>query len=193
MKAIKFANLCIIALALTVAAVGCKKKPTNVTPLPGQPGYVGDGSAANLGQGGVAGGGRSVESGGGEMPFGGAFDHMSQDRSALADYTVYFDFDSATVRGSEQGKLTSVAGILNENMNNAVSIEGYCDERGTEGYNLALGERRALALREALVAAGVSGSRIQTISLGEEHPADPNHDEIAWAKNRRGVFVLLLP
>jgi peptidoglycan-associated lipoprotein len=193
MKAIKFANLCIIALALTVAAVGCKKKPTGITHLPGQTGSVTDPSAARLGQGGVVGSGSDVESGGGELPPGGAFAHMKEDRSALADYTVYFDFDSSTVRSSEQGNVISVAGILNENMNNAVRIEGYCDERGTEGYNLALGERRALALREALVAAGVSGSRIDTISYGEEHPADPNHDEIAWAKNRRGVFVLLLP
>ncbi len=69
-------------------------------------------------------------------------------------------------------------------------IEGNCDERGTEEYNRSLGERRALALREALSNAGIDPQRIRTISYGKDKPADPGHDESAWAKNRRGDFVL---
>jgi len=193
MKAIKFANLLVIALVLTVAAVGCKKKPTNVTPLPGQPGYVGNGSATGLGEGDTIGEGAAVEAGGGPLGDPSRFDNMTPDPEALAAYTVYFEFDSSVVKASEEGKVADVAAELKSNMNNALRIEGHCDERGTEGYNLALGERRALALREALVADGVSPDRIQTISYGEERPADPNHDEIAWSKNRRGVFILLRP
>jgi len=192
MKAIKLANLLVIALALTVAAVGCKKKPTNVTPLPGQPGYVGDGGAAGPGDGGALGEGGAVEPGGGALPSG-DISGMTQDRETLASYTVYFDFDSSVVSSSEEGKVVDVADYLKQHTSDMVLIEGHCDERGTEGYNLALGERRALALREALVGVGVSPDRVHTISYGEERPADPNHDEIAWSKNRRGVFVLLLP
>ena len=121
------------------------------------------------------------------------FENMTPDRDALAAYTVYFDYDSSVVKASEKGKVADVAASLNGDMANKLRIEGYCDERGTEGYNLALGERRALALREALVADGVSPDRIQTISYGEEHPVDPGHDEAAWARNRRGEFILLRP
>jgi peptidoglycan-associated lipoprotein len=189
MKALKFANLLVIALALTVAAVGCKKKPAGVTKLPGQPGYVGeDGTAAELDAGGTA-------DGAGAVPLANPanFAGMTEDRAAFADHIVYFGFDSSLVQSSEDGKIIGVAGILNESPGNAVRIEGHCDERGTEGYNLALGERRALSLREALIAAGVDPNRIDTISYGEERPADPGHDEIAWSKNRRGEFILLLP
>ena len=72
-------------------------------------------------------------------------------------------------------------------------IEGNCDERGTEEYNRALGERRALAAREALAKLGIDPMRIRTISYGKDKPADPGHDEAAWAKNRRDDFVLLHP
>ncbi len=193
MKALKFANLLVIALVLTVAAVGCKKKPTNVTPLPGQPGYVGEGGAAGIPGGGAVGSGPGVEAGGGPLADPSRFANMKPDREALAAYTVYFDFDSSVVKSSEQGKVAEVAASLKGSMVNALRIEGHCDERGTEGYNLSLGDRRALALREALVAAGVGSDRIETITYGEERPADPNHDETAWAKNRRGEFILLLP
>jgi peptidoglycan-associated lipoprotein len=190
MKALKFANLLVIALALTVAAVGCKKKPVGVTKLPGQPaGYVGeDGGGAGLDAGGTANGSEAVP-----LANPANFAGMTEDRAAFAEYVVYFGFDSSLVESSENAKVVSVAGILNETSGNAVRIEGHCDERGTEGYNLALGERRALALREALMAAGVDPNRIDTISYGEERPADPGHDEIAWSKNRRGEFILLLP
>lgn len=193
MKVLKFANLLAIAIALTVTAVGCKKKPTNVTPLPGQPGYVGDSGAAGLDDGSALEDGSSVGSEGIPLADSSNFANMTEDSEAFAAYTLYFNFDSSVVKASEESKVANVAGILNENMNNAVRIAGHCDERGTEGYNLSLGERRALAIRESLIAAGVSPDRVDTISYGEERPADPNHDEIAWSKNRRGEFILLLP
>ena len=72
----------------------------------------------------------------------------------------------------------------------AVTIEGHCDERGTNAYNLALGEKRANAAKDYLVSLGVDGGRITTISYGEEKPFDAGHDETAWTKNRRGHFVV---
>jgi peptidoglycan-associated lipoprotein len=74
--------------------------------------------------------------------------------------------------------------------NSAIRAEGYCDERGTEEYNMALGERRAQSAKDYLVSVGADGSRIKTVSFGKERPLDPAHDEAAWAKNRRVEFVV---
>jgi len=101
---------------------------------------------------------------------------------------VLFDYDSARIRPSEESKLEAVAAYLKANPGKLV-IEGHCDERGTAEYNRALGERRALAARDELVKLGIDASRISTISYGSERPADPGHDEAAWAKNRRCEFV----
>jgi peptidoglycan-associated lipoprotein len=100
---------------------------------------------------------------------------------------VYFDYDSARIRPSEDSKLQAVAAYLKSNPGKLV-VEGYCDERGTAEFNRALGERRALAAREELVKQGADGSRITTISYGSDRPADMGHDEAAWAKNRRCEF-----
>jgi peptidoglycan-associated lipoprotein len=119
-------------------------------------------------------------------------DQYTKDPSALAAYTVHFKFDSAVVQDSEQANLASVAQALSD-QSLKLLIEGNCDERGTEEYNRSLGERRALALREALAKDGLDPMRVKTISYGKDKPADPGHDEAAWAKNRRGDFVLLHP
>ena len=118
---------------------------------------------------------------------------MNQDRAALAAYTVHFKFDSAAVQDKEQANIASVAQALTADANAKLLIEGHCDERGTEEYNRSLGERRALALREALAKNGIDPMRIRTLSFGKDKPADPGHDEAAWAKNRRGEFVLCHP
>jgi len=119
-------------------------------------------------------------------------DNYNQDRAALAAYTVHFKFDSAVVQDSEQANLSSVAQALSD-PSLKLLIEGHCDERGTEEYNRSLGERRALALREALAKIGVDAMRVKTISYGKDKPADTGHDEAAWSKNRRGEFILLHP
>ncbi|HEX4349900.1 MAG TPA: OmpA family protein [Verrucomicrobiae bacterium] len=117
---------------------------------------------------------------------------MNIDREKLAAYTVHFKFDSAVVEDSEQANIASVAQALMD-QNLKLLIEGHCDERGTEEYNRSLGERRALALREALAKAGVDAGRIRTISYGKDQPVDAGHDEAAWSKNRRGQFDLCTP
>ncbi len=103
---------------------------------------------------------------------------------------VYFDFDSAQVNPGERSKLEVVAAYLRDNAGVGLVVEGHCDERGSNEYNLALGERRALAVRAYLVGLGVDGSRVQTKSLGEEQPVALGHDEASWSQNRRASFGL---
>ena len=118
---------------------------------------------------------------------------MIADRVHFKSETVYFDFDRSVVKASEKGKVETVANYFKDHPTEKLQIEGHCDERGTEEYNRALGERRALAVREYLVNLGVAADRIFTLSWGEDKPADPGHDEAAWSKNRRGEFILLKP
>ncbi len=98
--------------------------------------------------------------------------------------TVYFGFDQYTLSSDSQSILDNNIAKL-RNGSQQVRVEGHADERGTREYNLALGERRANAVVQYLVANGIAKSRIETISYGKERPADPGHDENAWAKNRR--------
>jgi peptidoglycan-associated lipoprotein len=101
---------------------------------------------------------------------------------------VYFDFDDATIRPDAREILNSKVEWLNANPGVSVTIEGHCDERGTEAYNIALGERRAQSIKAFLVTAGIDGSRLDTISYGEEKPLEHGNNEASWAKNRRGHF-----
>ncbi len=102
---------------------------------------------------------------------------------------IYFDFDSYTVRPDDVPILKKMADWLAANQAIKLTIEGYCDERGTIEYNLALGQKRAEAAKDYFVKSGVSGSRIRTVSYGKEAPVDAGHTENAWAKNRRDHFA----
>lgn len=103
--------------------------------------------------------------------------------------SIMFDYDSAQIRDSERAKANAVADYLKSNPGVGVIVEGNCDERGSTEYNLALGERRALAARAYLIGLGADGAMIQTRSYGEERPVNPGHDESAWKLNRRADFV----
>lgn len=103
---------------------------------------------------------------------------------------VFFDFDKAVLKPAAQRTLTRQAEWMKQHPNVTVTIEGHCDERGTREYNLALGERRATAAKNFLVALGISPSRISTISYGKERPAALGHNEAAWSQNRRSVSVV---
>jgi peptidoglycan-associated lipoprotein len=107
--------------------------------------------------------------------------------------TVYFDYDKSTIKAGEVAKAERVASGIKALAGKALRIEGHCDERGTEEYNRSLGERRALAVRETLMRSGVDANLIDTISLGEDRPAEPGHNEAAWSKNRRGEFIVIEP
>ena len=103
---------------------------------------------------------------------------------------VFFDYDSAELTQEAQSILTADAGVLKKYTRWIVTIEGHCDERGTAEYNLALGERRAVAAKAYLVSLGIDADRLRPVSYGKEFPFDPGHTEEAWAKNRRGHFVI---
>jgi peptidoglycan-associated lipoprotein len=102
---------------------------------------------------------------------------------------VYFDYDKSDIRGDQQSSVQADASFLGQHTNINVTIEGHCDERGSTEYNLALGDRRASATKDALTAAGVSASRIKTISYGKEKPFCSESNEACWQQNRRGHFV----
>ena len=103
---------------------------------------------------------------------------------------VFFEYDSAELAAPAQTALTENATVLKKFSSWTVTIEGHCDERGSAEYNLALGERRAVAARTYLMSLGIPADRLRTVSYGKEFPFDPGHDDPAYAKNRRAHFVI---
>ena len=103
---------------------------------------------------------------------------------------MFFELDSADVSAEGQQILQANAAIMKKYPAWQITVEGHCDERGTAEYNLALGERRALAAKNYLVSLGIPADKIRVVSYGKEFPFDPGHDEAAWAKNRRAHFVI---
>lgn len=161
----------LVLMVSAVAMTGCKKKPK-----------AGSGVGGIDGVGGVM--GTDVYGEGlGARP-----DSLTEIASQFG--MVYFDFDSAQVNPGERSKVEAVAQYLSSNPNVGVIVEGHCDERGSNEYNLALGERRALAVRAYLVSLGIDAGRIQTKSYGEERPVALGHDDGSWAQNRRAEFKL---
>jgi len=103
-------------------------------------------------------------------------------------YPVYFPYNQSSIPAAELSKVDLVASVLAQQPELVVLVEGNCDERGTNEYNMSLGEYRAQAVRDRLAAAGVAPIRVQTVSYGEEKPVAYGHDESAWAQNRRAEF-----
>jgi peptidoglycan-associated lipoprotein len=111
-------------------------------------------------------------------------------RERFENQDIHFDFDKSSLKPAAQAILRDKAAYLMANPNLSVIIEGHCDERGTNEYNMALGDRRASSAKNFLVDLGVESRRLTTISYGEEKPIDPAHNEAAWTKNRRAHFVI---
>jgi peptidoglycan-associated lipoprotein len=198
----KKANLAFLAgLIIIAAATGCHHNPNGVTPIPD---WAKQPTATQ----------NPNEQPGDKVPvnpnpvtsseptpidygkYSQLFDdpNSQKDREKFKDDTIYFDFDSATIKPSEESKLADVAKYFQGNEKfEGLIIEGNCDERGTEKYNLSLGERRALAAREYLHNLGVDDHRLKTVTYGASQPVDPGHNEEAWKKNRRDDFVLVTP
>jgi peptidoglycan-associated lipoprotein len=114
-----------------------------------------------------------------------AKDPLNDPNSPLAKRSIYFDFDSFTIRDDFRGVVEAHARYLNANKNRKVVIQGNTDERGSREYNLALGQKRSEAVRKALVALGVADGQLEAVSFGEEKPKATGSDEAAWAENRR--------
>ena len=188
----------VLAALMAATSTGCKTKPKNITPIPGGNASVaGSGSLLGRDSSGTVNGGGDVvtvdQSGNIGLSDLDDFENMLMDRDALATQTVYFELDRSEIHPDDLSKVEAVAGILAQDPQNKVLIEGHCDERGTEEYNRALGERRALSVRDALSGLGVSADRVRTMSYGEDRPADPGLNDAAYSRNRRGEFVLLKP
>src|SRR5881275_469045 len=116
---------------------------------------------------------------------------MGPQAGLLATRLVYFDFDSAEIKGAGTDVVAAHAKYLGAHAATRVRLEGHTDERGSREYNIGLGERRAQSVRRALLLQGATDTQISTVSYGEERPAAPGHDEAAWAKNRRVEIVYL--
>ena len=205
MKRSIFLNLVVLGLIASIGGVGCKSIKKNPTPIPpraqapittppSNP-QLPVGPTTPIDQNTTARPLTTPVDEGAPKPLAGLeqFEDREMDREAFKADTVYFDFDKSAVTPAEAPKIETVVDYLKKNPNDALLIEGHCDERGTEEYNRALGERRALALRDLAIKLGLDAERVRTISYGEDHAADPGHNDAAWAKNRRGEFVRLLP
>lgn len=121
----------------------------------------------------------------------GTFQGMSIDdpSSPLAQRVIYFDLDSSQVREADRAVLANHAAYLKENPQAVITLEGHGDERGSPEYNIALGERRAQAVRQVMEFSGATAQQLPTVSYGEEKPAVDGHDESAWSQNRRVELV----
>jgi peptidoglycan-associated lipoprotein len=165
--------IAVLVIALAVALTGCKKKmPKEVAPPPPPPKVEEVTPPPAPDTTGQAARERQAQ--------------MDADRARIV--TIYFDFDKSEIRSDQRDRMSTDADIFRRWPEWTIRAEGNCDERGTVEYNLALGERRANAAKQALLAAGIDAARITTISYGEERPVDPGHNEAAWAKNRRVDF-----
>jgi peptidoglycan-associated lipoprotein len=166
-------RLALIVAVLAVFAVACSKNVKPTTPAPAAaPATVAPAAPVT-------------------QPAAPTVSPLDDPNSPLAQRTVYFDFDKSDIKPEFLDTLTAHAKYLVANPSQKIRIEGYTDERGTVEYNVALGDRRAQAVRRFMLFQGVNADQITTVSYGEAHPADAGHDETAWAKNRRALIVYL--
>jgi peptidoglycan-associated lipoprotein len=213
MRLFKLSLWVVLMASLVMGGAGCKRGPKSPTPIHGntyESGKTGIGTQqppVDLSGGkplpeGTRGDDYKLPPGtpiaanpDGSIPLNGDYDRTkyNENREFFKANTVYFDFDRSSVRAAERVRVEEVAAYMKGTPACMVEIEGHCDERGTEEYNRALGERRALAVREYLVNLGIQPERVHTISYGEDKPAEIGNNESAWAKNRRGEFILLMP
>jgi len=168
----------LIAASLTLA--GCKSQPPKTT-APAGPSETAGAASGGAGQAGAAAAGTV-----------GVDDEAAGPGAGLlATRVVYFDFDSSEIKGAGTDVVAAHARYLAAHPSTRVRLEGHTDERGSREYNIGLGERRAQAVRRALLLQGASDPQLATVSYGEERPAVTGHDEAAWAKNRRVEIVYL--
>ncbi|HXS29081.1 MAG TPA: peptidoglycan-associated lipoprotein Pal [Steroidobacteraceae bacterium] len=176
--------LSVLIIAAAFGLAGCSHKPPRVAPATNTA-VPTNGGAESSGAGGAnANEGAAEANGGGQGAAG-------PQEGLLAKHTIYFDFDSSEIKGDGTDIVSAHAKYLAGHPNVKVRLEGNTDERGSREYNIGLGERRAQAVRRALLLQGASDGQISTVSYGAERPVDPGHDEAAWAKNRRVEIVYL--
>jgi len=168
----------VLVLAVSLGLGACASKKPKADLPAGEAGGAASGSGAGAAGAAAAGASADEEAAGPQA-------------GLLATRLVYFDFDSSEIRGAGTEVVAAHAKYLASHSGTRVRLEGHTDERGSREYNIGLGERRAQAVRRALLLQGASDAQISTVSYGEERPAVAGHDEAAWAKNRRVEIVYL--
>ena len=207
MRVLMFLRIITVIALLSVIGVGCKTKgTTGLTKIPtGPKGTAGSGGANtgggnpnSLGPGNPGGNGSNFNgtnvagnNGGNPVEPLSIPENYREQRNIFA--SVHFDYDSAELRPGDRDLIVQVAQHLLQNPAHMLLVEGHCDERGTEEYNLSLGERRALSVAEELARMGVTVGRLGTQSFGEKVPLAESNAKESLAKNRRGEFVLFMP
>ena len=179
----------ILGLAIVLFALGgCATEPKSTSAESTQPAVESATTTSATETGGETSMGSSAESSGLGAAEPVQMDPLDDPSSPLARRVVYFDFDKSVIRPEFRDQIVAHGEYLGNHPGRRLRLEGHCDERGTRAYNLALGERRAKAVRDLLLLTGASLSQIEAISYGEERPAVQGHNEAAWSKNRRVVF-----
>jgi peptidoglycan-associated lipoprotein len=174
-------RILIAVLIVSFVVVGCKTKPPKEPP-PLPPSAATTGAEANGAGDANANGSRGIDE-----------DAPGPQAGLLAKRVIYFDFDNSEIKGEGTDIVAAHAKYLASNPAARVRLEGNTDERGSREYNIGLGERRAQAVRRALLLQGAADGQLSTVSYGEERPASAGHDEPSWAKNRRVEIVYLTP
>ncbi|SPE20553.1 Peptidoglycan-associated lipoprotein [Burkholderiales bacterium] len=176
-------RVAVLAVAVALAAAGCSSTNLEQKPAPGaetaKPAPEATPAPAPAAPAPV----RQVEAPAAPM------DPLNDPKSLLARRSVYFEFDRSSISDSDVHVVEAHGRYLVDHAARNIRVEGNCDERGGREYNLALGQRRADAVRERLKVLGVVSSRVETISLGKEKPRNPGHDDAAWAENRRADII----
>ena len=185
--------MAVFAVTLAVATCGCRYNKVN--------GGAGDGSETDLATSGVEVGtetdiatsDEALQIGGGNLSdlASGSFKDRGYTQCTDVSFApVYFRFDATKIEESELAKVEAVARHLADNPDRVVTIEGNCDERGSNEYNLSLGDDRAIIISNYLASNGIARNRMETVSRGETNPAVEGHGESAWSQNRRGEFII---
>ncbi len=172
-----------VAAVLALAMTGCKYADDDSAGKNGSDVVKGAGVESDLGS--VVGGDGTPAT---EVPFD---QNPNYARCTDVDFApVYFGFDASNLAAGESAKIEAVASHLQSHSDRVVIVEGNCDERGSNEYNMSLGDLRAISIRDYLVTLGIDAKRVQTKSYGEEKPAVSGSGEEAWSKNRRGEFAI---
>ncbi len=183
-------GVAILMVGFLMTVSSCSKKKSRMDPMEQYPSETELGTAVDQGQGDSAQSLSEEELEAQRLQEQEAVRVKEQSRMKFVNEDVYFNFDDAALISSARLVLTKKVSWLRENPGTSVLIEGHCDERGTEEYNIALGQRRAQSVKMFMINAGISASRLSTISYGEERPVDFGNNENAWAKNRRAHFKI---
>ena len=176
-------NFVLVAI-LAAALVGCSSTPTTEAPVEDR----GAAGAAGAGAGGAQTGGAQAGGVTGSG-VGSAANPLRDPGSILSKRSIYFDFDSFVVKDEYRPLVEAHARYLQQNRNARMTIQGNTDERGSREYNIALGQKRADAVKRMMLLLGATDGQIETVSYGEERPKNAGHEESAWAENRRDDIV----